>query len=153
MAIDLKGLVIRFQKFLLIGVIGLVINVAGLYLLTEYLEIYYVLSSFVAVEVSLVVTFTFNELWTWGDRSPGTVVRRFWKYQLVNGVGLGINVSTLFLIASLLGVHYMLANLVGAGLAAFWNFALNNVFTWGDLGGSTNPGSFGDARKPSPHEA
>jgi putative flippase GtrA len=27
-------------------------------------------------------------------------------------------------------MHYLLANLVGAGVAAVWNFLLNNAITW-----------------------
>ncbi len=27
-------------------------------------------------------------------------------------------------------MHYLLANLVGAGIAAVWNFGLNHVITW-----------------------
>jgi putative flippase GtrA len=27
-------------------------------------------------------------------------------------------------------MHYALANLFGAGIAAMWNFALNHVITW-----------------------
>jgi putative flippase GtrA len=28
-------------------------------------------------------------------------------------------------------MHYLVANLFGAGAAAIWNFLLNNHFTWG----------------------
>ena len=107
---------------------------SGLFVLTEYLDIYYVVSSFIAIETSLVFTFTLNEGWTWRDRSPGTVTQRFWKYQAVNGAGLGINLSVLFILTSSFGINYLLSNLVGAGLAAGWNFSLNNIFTWGNLG-------------------
>ena len=131
MRTNLASLFIRFQKFLLIGTLGLAINMCGLFILTEYLHIYYVASSFVAIETSLVATFVLNEIWTWGDRRPGTVTRRFWKYQAVNGAGLVINLSVLFLLASLASVNYLLSNLVGAAMAACWNFSLNNMFTWG----------------------
>jgi len=137
---NLASLFIRFQKFLLIGAMGLAVNMSGLFILTEYLHIYYVASSFVAIEASLVVTFILNEVWTWGDRRPGTVTRRFWKYQAVNGAGLVINLSVLFLLTSLVGVNYLLSNLVGAALAACWNFSLNNMFTWGSSGAVHEPG-------------
>ena len=107
---------------------------SGLFVLTEYLDIYYVVSSFIAIETSLVFTFALNGVWTWRDRNPGTVTQRFWKYQAVNGAGLGINLSVLFVLASIFGINYLLSNLVGAGLAAGWNFGLNNIFTWGNLG-------------------
>ena len=131
---NVQVLLVRFQKFLLIGAFGLLINMGTLYVLTGYVHIYYVLSSFFAIELSLFATFALNERWTWADRKPGTIVRRFWKYQMVNGIGLVINVGVLFFLTSFFDVHYMASNFFGAGLAALWNFTLNNVFTWGDFG-------------------
>ncbi len=123
-------LAVRFRNFLIIGSGGLAINMVGLYLFTSLAGIYYVLSSFIAIELSLFFTFALNEGWTWRDRHSGSIWMRFIKYQMVNGVGLGINVGVLYLLTNFLQWHYMFSNLAGAGVATFWNFGVNHVFTW-----------------------
>jgi putative flippase GtrA len=36
----------------------------------------------------------------------------------------------LLILVNQFGVHKLLANLIGAGLAAIWNFCLNSAITW-----------------------
>ena len=126
----MHALAIRFLKFFTIGLGGLTINMVSLYLLTDKAHFYYVFAALPAIQLSLLFTFCFNEIWTWKDRRSGWIGDRYLKYQLVNGVGIGINIGALFLFADRLGVHYLLANGFGAGLAAFWNFTGNHLFTW-----------------------
>ena len=125
-----RGLAVRFQKFLAIGAGGFAINIVGLYLLTDRAHIYYVLAALLAIQLSLLFTFLLNEKWTWKDRRHGGILNRYLRYQMVNGLGIGINISVLFALTFSLEVQYLLSNFVGAGLAAIWNFAANNLFTW-----------------------
>ncbi|MBI4308664.1 MAG: GtrA family protein [Chloroflexi bacterium] len=127
----LRALAVRFQKFLVVGAGGLAINVGGLAALKEWGQVNYVLAGFIAIELSLFFTFAFNERWTWRDRRSGSIWARFLKYQVVNGVGMGINLAVLFLATQFTGLHYMLSNLAGAVLSALWNFSVNHLFTWG----------------------
>ena len=38
--------------------------------------------------------------------------------------------ATLTLLVETAGLHYLLANLVGTGVAAAWNFTLSVLWTW-----------------------
>jgi putative flippase GtrA len=119
----------RFQRFLLVGAIGLAINQAVLFTLVDLLAIPVPLASPVAILISMVATFTLNERWTWNDRGRGPILHRALLYGSINSAGLGINWFTLVSLDRN-GVNYLLANLVGAGLAAVWNFSLNHALTW-----------------------
>lgn len=128
-AIRALNIVTRFQKFIVVGAIGLGVNMLMLFLLRELTEIPLRYSSVIAIGISMLVTFTLNERWTWHDRGKGSILSRMAMYVPINTVGLIINTEVL-LVLERAGMHYLLANLVGAGLAAVWNFMVNNAITW-----------------------
>jgi dolichol-phosphate mannosyltransferase len=120
----------RFQKFIVVGSVGLIVNQGLLFLLSDFAKARLVFASPIAIFVSMIVTFTLNEMWTWHDRGSGPIKSRIALYFPINLVGLLINFVVLTMLVNHAGWHYLLANLVGAGCAAVWNFMLNNMVTW-----------------------
>lgn len=126
----------RFGTFLAVGLVGVVVTTVGLILLREgaHLDVY--VGGALAWQASIFVTFTLNALITWRGatlRSPGA---RFVAYQLVAMGGLGIYLSTLGVVHSLLHLHYAVASLTGSGAAAVWNYASNHTVTFARGAGS-----------------
>jgi len=119
----------RLQKFLLVGAIGLGVNQGALYALVQHAGLAVAMASPVAIVLSMIVTFILNERWTWQDRGGGRILHRALLYGSINSGGLLINWLTLVSLHRI-GLDYLIANLVGAGIAAVWNFSLNNALTW-----------------------
>jgi putative flippase GtrA len=119
----------RFQKFLLVGAIGLAVNQGVLLALVARAGVAVAVASPIAILLSMIVTFTLNERWTWQDRGNGRILHRALLYGSINSGGLLINWVTLVSLERT-GVNYLFANLVGAGIAAIWNFGLNHALTW-----------------------
>lgn len=119
----------RFQKFLTVGVLGLGVNQGLLFALVTYAHLSVAAASPMAILASMVVTFVLNERWTWQDRGTGQIWQRALMYAAINSGGLLINWLLLVSLENI-GMHYLLANLVGAGCAAVWNYALNHALTW-----------------------
>lgn len=122
----------RFQKFLVVGSFGLAVNQGLLFILRHLFELPLSIASPVAIFVSMVATFALNEMWTWHDRGSGPILHRLFFYCPINTVGLLINFGVLSYLVHDHEWHYLLANLVGAGFAAIWNFTLNHLITWRD---------------------
>jgi putative flippase GtrA len=119
----------RFQKFLLVGAIGLGVNQGVLFALVDRASLVVAMASPIAIFLSMIVTFTLNERWTWHDRGQGRILHRAFLYGSINSGGLLINWLTLVSLHQI-GLDYLVANLVGAGFAAVWNFSLNHALTW-----------------------
>ena len=119
----------RFQKFLLVGAIGLGVNQGVLFALVAQAGVAVAMASPIAILLSMIVTFTLNERWTWHDRGRGRILHRALLYGSINSGGLLINWLTLVSLDRM-GLNYLIANLVGAGIAAVWNFSLNHALTW-----------------------
>lgn len=120
----------RFQKFLAVGAVGLGVNQGLLFFLHDVFQLRLSLASPLAIFFSMIVTFTLNERWTWHDRGRGRVLQRMAMYFPINFIGLLINFSVLSVLVHEFDVHYLIANLFGAGIAAVWNFAVNHRVTW-----------------------
>lgn len=119
----------RFQRFLVVGALGLAVNQGLLYALVDWLAVAVAAASPIAILVSMVVTFVLNERWTWHDRGRGLIMHRAALYGSINSGGLLINWITLVSLDRI-GLNYLIANLIGAGIAAVWNFSLNHALTW-----------------------
>jgi len=119
----------RFRIFLVVGAIGLAVNQGLLYALVAETHARVATASPFAIAGSMIVTFLLNEHWTWRDRGNGAVWRRAGMYGVINSGGLIINWLVLVTLTHF-GLNYLLANVVGAGIAAIWNFGLNHALTW-----------------------
>jgi len=127
------GGTIRFIKFCLVGLSGVLVNEGLLWLLTEGLGLFYVFSAAISIETAILTNFTLNEIWTFRDRrSPGikSVLGRGLKFNLVSIGGLGINMTILWTFTEVLGISYLISNLIGIAGATVWNFSINTLWTW-----------------------
>lgn len=128
-----SGGTIRFIKFCLVGLSGVLVNEGLLWMLTEGLGLYYVISAAIAIETAILTNFILNDIWTFRDRrSPGikSVLRRALKFNLVSVAGLGINMALLLTFTEVLGISYLISNLIGIAGATAWNFTINTLWTW-----------------------
>lgn len=131
-AVKAWTLIQRFQKFLVVGALGFATNQVSLFVLHAWLGLAVPLASPIAITLSMIVTFYLNEIWTWHDRGSGRILSRARTYVPINVGGLAINWGILTWLHSDFGIHYLIANLIGAAVAAVWNFTLNNAITWRD---------------------
>lgn len=129
-AIKVWTLVQRFQKFLVVGAVGFATNQIALFLLHTSFGLAVPAASPIAIFLSMIVTFYLNEVWTWHDRGTGRIISRAQTYVPINIGGLAINWGILTYLHENSDMHYLLANLLGAAVAAIWNFSLNNAITW-----------------------
>ena len=123
----------RFLKFALVGLSGVLVNEGLLWLLTENFGLYYLLSAAIAVETAIITNFILNDICTFRDRrTPGnrSLLGRGLKFNLVSLGGLGINIAILWTVTEVVGISYLISNLIGIAGATLWNFTINTLWTW-----------------------
>ncbi|RXE55414.1 dolichyl-phosphate beta-D-mannosyltransferase [Methanoculleus taiwanensis] len=123
----------KIFSFGLVGISGILVNMGLLYLLTEYAGLYYLLSALIAIELSIMNNFFWNDVWTF--KSPKNLrlerkLHRFASFQFVAIGGLLINLTVLYVLTEIAGVYYLLANLAGILIAFAWNYMVNRHYTW-----------------------
>jgi len=127
----------RFLRFGLVGISGVFIDMALLYLLSDptTLALPLTRSKIIASEIAICNNFFWNDIWTFADVSQEQMglrqrVKRFLKFNLICLAGLAINVIVLNLIFNYLIPNRYLANLIAIAVATIWNFWVNLKLSW-----------------------
>jgi dolichol-phosphate mannosyltransferase len=121
----------RIVRFACVGGLGLLLNSAVLWALTEHAHLYYLASSVVATEVAIVSNFALNHAWTFASvRGGRSVGERLLKFNAVSVGGLVLTVLLLFVFKQVAGFPYLLANLLAIGCSSIWNYGANRRWTW-----------------------
>jgi len=123
--------ILRWLKFNAVGGLGLVVQLAALWLLERAAGAPYPVATVLAVEVAILHNFIWHQLWTWRDRPPEPVARRLLRFHLANGlVSLLANVILVALFAGAMHVPLIPASLLSVGLAGLLNFALAEIWVF-----------------------
>lgn len=122
----------RFIKFGIVGTSGIAVNMGMLYVLTDLGGVPYFLASIVAIELAIMSNFSINHLWTWRDRSEhGTVWGKLVRYHIGAGAtGFLGNYLILVALTELVGLHYLVSNLIGIGVGTMFNYVINDLWTF-----------------------
>lgn len=127
----------RFLRFGLVGLSGVVVDMAILYLLHSTLGLPLTRSKLVAAEVAIFNNFIWNDAWTFADVSLhqqgwSARLKRFLKFNLICLLGLGLNIVVLNLVYNLVfGQRWAyLANFIAIAVVTLWNFWLNLKLSW-----------------------
>lgn len=127
----------RFIRFGLVGLSGVFVDMAVLYLLSDPTTLGWGLtrSKIIASEVAILNNFLWNDRWTFGDISSqqsgwGKRLKRFLKFNLICLAGVVLNVLLLNGLYNLLGINRYLANLLAIAVVTVWNFWVNLKLSW-----------------------
>lgn len=130
----------RFIKFGVVGTSGFLVDFAVLNLLLFGAGFPPWLANTCSFAVAVTNTFTWNRLWTFPESRQRAVSRQLGQFFLVNLVGLGINQSVFLGSHALIWHHFFvpalawnLAKATASGIALFWNFSANRLWTWRGL--------------------
>lgn len=115
-------------KFAVVGLSGVVVNSAVLILLYRVLHAPLFPSSLVAVELSIITNYLLNDRWTFARPRPSW--RLFAKFNLATAGALVVTPTVVWALVHL-GLHFLLANIIGIALGAGLNFAASALWVWG----------------------
>ncbi len=131
---------LRFARFGLVGLSGLVVNTVLLAALTDVVGLFYVVSAVIATQGSTLWNFCLTELWVFSDREHrrglGTRMAMFF---LMNNAALALRGPLLVLLTSGLGIHYVLSNLISLVGLTLARFVLADGWIWAKAAPSEKP--------------
>lgn len=122
-----KKLVNQILKFGVVGGLAFLIDYALLYFLTEYLHIYYLVSSVISFTVSLVFNYILSIKWVF-DVTKKQTYKEVVIFVVLSIIGLGINQLVMYIGSDLLNIHYMFTKLVATAIVMIWNFITRKIF-------------------------
>lgn len=131
----------RFVGFALVGASGIFVNSLALYLVTDKLHIYYLVSAALATVASTVWNFSLTEFWVYRSQSQSSgLLRRLGIFFVVNVLALSLRTPMIYALTSLVGVHYVVSNLISLALLTVIRFELADNIIWSPAGSKTATG-------------
>jgi putative flippase GtrA len=134
----------RPLRFGAVGVSGIVVNSAILWLLVRELHLALIPGSLIATEAAILSNFMLNDRWTFRGAHPRSRVGRLLRFNSVALGGMAITAGILTALTSYTRLHLLIANLLAVGAATAWNYAVNSRWTWGRDMGDRATGRQGD---------
>ncbi len=115
---------IRFFKYTSVGVSTFLFDLGLLYILTDTLHIYYVLSAALAFIIAVSCNYFISRKLVF----KGTLRSAHAGYLiflLIAGVGLATVTGLMYVFVTLLGMNYLLSRVLIAAVVGIWNYLMN----------------------------
>ena len=110
-------------------------NSALLHLLVSAgLALHYVPAAMLATSAALCWNFLWNEWWVFAGPKPFTVSRRFLRFTALNALTLLAHLPLLVALTAVLGIHYVVANVVATGLVFIAKFLMSDRLVYRSRG-------------------
>lgn len=139
----------RFIRFAIVGVIGAVIDFGVFNLLSGIFLVPAVAASVISFIAAVASNFTWNRYWTYPDSRSKPVSRQLIEFTIISVIGLAIRTPIFVLFERLFTRWFNAFNLrmvspeflahnlalaVAIIVVMFWNFFVNRIWTYRDVG-------------------
>ncbi|HLD98447.1 MAG TPA: GtrA family protein [Candidatus Nanoarchaeia archaeon] len=125
-----KHFLLEITKFGFVGVINTLINLAVLYILTEFFGIYYLVSAIFAFLVAVTNSFILNKVWTFKEKINNKPTLKYIKFLCISIIALLINLILLYILVEFFTVWYIYAQIVGVLFNFVINYLGNKLWTF-----------------------
>jgi dolichol-phosphate mannosyltransferase len=121
----------KLFKFAVVGASGIAVNLFFLWLFFETLLINKLVSSALAIEISILGNFLFNNYWTFRkNKVRSAFLARLLKFNLITLAGGLINWLVFLALTNYTPMYYLSAQFIGILIAFAWNYLLSIRWAW-----------------------
>ena len=124
----MKKLIKQFLRFGIVGGTAFIIDYALLYICTEYLGIYYFISSIISFSISTIFNYIASIYWVFDVNKEKSQSKNFVLFVGLSIVGLGINQLIMWFGVEQLHVYYMIVKIGATAIVMVFNFITRKMF-------------------------
>lgn len=114
----------RFTKSIIAGGVAALTDLIALFMLTDVLHIYYVVSACIAFALAILVNFSLQRFWVFEVTGESNLYTQSMKFIALSLANLAVNTFGVFLLVSRLGLWYIAAQILITVLLISINFYL-----------------------------
>lgn len=119
LSLELKQDLYRYIRFLFGGGLSLLLNLGITYILTEFFQLWHMLSFAIALSFEILFLFVYHSYVTF--RKNG----KFWLFAAVIIFISGLNWLAVYLLTEVLTLPYLIAIVLAAGVISLLNYGIN----------------------------
>lgn len=136
---DLKGLFVtptkngflQLFRYVFVGGIATVVDWGALYILTEFANLYHLVSAIISFILGLLTNFFLSKLFVFkANEARVKPVLEFLSYALIGLAGLGITELIMFLLTDCAALHYMISKIIATVVVFAWNYLARKILVY-----------------------
>jgi putative flippase GtrA len=113
----------QFARYLVVGGSNVILDFLILYLLVQYVHLWYMLAATISFIIVLTYSFILNKNWAFKESSESKRRgQQFLLFAIINIVGVGISLIILYSLVQYAGLWYLYAKVWATAIAVIWNF-------------------------------
>lgn len=120
----------RIYRFIMSGGTATIVNLTVLYALTEFAGVWYLYSAMIGWCLGFLTSFVLQKFWTFEDSVASAAARQAAKYFILQAVNAMLNATGMYLLVSVLGIWYMLAQVLLGVALAIWTYIILRRFVF-----------------------
>ncbi len=124
-----KILLIKFIRFCLVGLSGVVIDFGTTWFLKEKIRINKYIANSTGFILAASSNYFLNRIWTFHSHNK-QIATEFSSFILISLAGLAINNFVIFILHGKLKMNFYLAKLIAILIVTCWNFIMNYLITF-----------------------
>ncbi|UCH98638.1 MAG: GtrA family protein [Candidatus Aminicenantes bacterium] len=113
---------IQLFRYTFVGGAAFAVDFSALYILTDVLGIYYLVSAAVAFLLGLTTNYILCNIWVFSTRTLTNKWLEFGIFSLIGVIGLGMNEVIIWAFTEHIRFHYMASKVVSTVIVFSWNF-------------------------------
>lgn len=125
----MKELLLKFIKFGIVGVSGVVVDFGLTWLLKEKLRLNQYIANSTGFMCAVFSNYILNRIWTFHSHDSA-VGMQFAKFFVVALVGLGMNNALIYFFNEKRKLPFYFSKAIATGIVMLWNFGANYLFTF-----------------------
>lgn len=114
--------VTQAAKYLVVGGICTIVDMVLLYILAEYIGLFYVLAAAISFTTGVALNYFLCTGWIFEESKIKNKGIEILMYFVISIIGLLINVVGIWLLTNFLSLHFMLSKFLATALTLIWNF-------------------------------
>ena len=114
---------LQLFRYTIVGGFAFFIDFGTLFLLTEYFNIYYLLSAGIAFIIGLFINYYLSVRWVFTRRTMENRIMEFSLFALIGIIGLGLNELFIWFLTEILYIYYLLSKIFAALVIYLYNFS------------------------------
>jgi glycosyltransferase involved in cell wall biosynthesis/putative flippase GtrA len=127
------------MKYLIAGGFATLVDFVVLYILTDIVHIWYLLSSVIAFIAAFGVSFSLQKFWTFRDGNTKVIREQMFYYFIVALINLGINTLFIYILVDHIRLWYMLGQFIASAFIAIWSYLIYKFMIFNQIEPALNP--------------
>lgn len=120
---------ITLVRYFLFAGTATVIDISLLFILTEFANLYYMLSAGIAYFAGMITNFVLNKFLNF-ETAEKNYTKQFSKFFVIAIIGLGLNQLIIYFLVETFDLWYMIARLISLFVVFSWSYLGNKYFTF-----------------------